>query len=275
MRKNIKIGAVAWGLPGSGNYAPKTAAAAGLDGLQLELGSYERGYPLAQKEVMEGYEEDRERYQLEYPAIVLNDVMVHEFIHGSGTENGKIAYDQIALAVDVAAKMKIDRIMIPNFLNNLITEENHMENTMDALEYACSEAEKYGIMILTENAMSWERQIYMLEQLNRKNLKIHFDTQNFQYNFRMDQCEVLERLYPYMDEMLHVKDGENEPGDRLLGAGTTNFEGQMRILREKGFAGWIITENYYDLLPARMKNISLDQMELLKKDIETIKKSLF
>ena len=36
-------------------FAPEIAKKAGLDGIQLELGSYQWGYPLAQKEVMEGY----------------------------------------------------------------------------------------------------------------------------------------------------------------------------------------------------------------------------
>ncbi len=57
-KKKVKIGAVAWGLPGGGTYAARTARAAGLDGIQLELGSYEAGYPLAQREA-EGYLEDK------------------------------------------------------------------------------------------------------------------------------------------------------------------------------------------------------------------------
>ena len=52
MEKKVKLGAVAWGLPGGGIYAARTARAAGLDGIQLELGSYEAGYPLAQREVI-------------------------------------------------------------------------------------------------------------------------------------------------------------------------------------------------------------------------------
>ena len=86
----IRIGAVAWGLPGGGSYSVRTAHEAGLSGIQLELGSFEAGYPLAQKTVMEGYLEDGERYGIEFPALVLNDLMEHEFIHGNSTENGKL-----------------------------------------------------------------------------------------------------------------------------------------------------------------------------------------
>ena len=41
MEKKIKFGCVAWGLPGGGYFGPQIAKEAGLDGIQLELGSYE------------------------------------------------------------------------------------------------------------------------------------------------------------------------------------------------------------------------------------------
>lgn len=109
MEKKIKFGCVAWGLPGGGYFGPQIAKEAGLDGIQLELGSYEWGYPLAQKQVQEAYLEEGNRLGIEYPSIVLNDVMDHEFIHGKDTENGKIAYDQMELAVQVAAEMGISQ----------------------------------------------------------------------------------------------------------------------------------------------------------------------
>ena len=39
MEKKIKFGCVAWGLPGGGYFGPQIAKEAGLDGIQLELGS--------------------------------------------------------------------------------------------------------------------------------------------------------------------------------------------------------------------------------------------
>lgn len=85
---DIKIGCVAWGLPGGGYFVPEIAVKARLDGIQLELGSYQQGYPLVQREVIEGYLEAGKRLGIQYPAIVLNDVMGNEFIHGRMTEHG-------------------------------------------------------------------------------------------------------------------------------------------------------------------------------------------
>ena len=73
-----------------------------------------------------------------------------------------------------------------------------------------------------------------------------------------------------MDSVLHTKDGEAGPGDRLLGRGNTDFEGQMRFLKEHGFEGWIVIENYYNLLPLRELAPEGRQMELLRRDMESI-----
>ena len=270
MEKKIKFGCVAWGLPGGGYFGPQIAKEAGLDGIQLELGSYEWGYPLAQKQVQEAYLEEGNRLGIEYPSIVLNDVMDHEFIHGKDTENGKIAYDQMELAVQVAAEIGISKIMVPNFLGNLITEESHVEATKDALRFICEKAEKKDITVMTENALDYKEQIQLLKEINMPNLTIHFDTQNFRFNFNMDQCEQLEGLYPYMDSQLHVKDGINEPGGCLLGERNTDFFPQMEILKKHGYEGWIIIENYYNLLPLRKCN-EQNQMQIINKDLETLR----
>lgn len=272
MRNGIKIGAVAWGLPGGGCFAPMIASLAGLEGIQLELGSYEEGYPLSQNEIIRGYKECRNKYHIEYPAIVLNDVMEHEFINGKSTENGKIAYEQIELGIEVADKLGITKIMIPNFIKNLITESSHIENTIQFLIFACDIAEKKSIDILTENALDWKKQREVIRAVGKSNLLVHFDTQNFKYNFNMDQCEQLENLYDLLDNQLHTKDGVDSPGGCLLGEGNTDFYKQMDFLSKHNYQGWIIIENYYNRSPLRENDKENNQMQLLLKDIKTINK---
>jgi len=274
MSAEVKIGAVAWSLPGGGAYAALSAKEAGLDGIQLALGGYEDGYPLTQNEVIQGYNEDAQRYQLEYPAIVLNDVMDHPFIYGKDTPDGQIAYNQVALAIETAEKLNINRIMIPNFELNLITDKEHILHTIDYLRYACELAKPKDMIILTETGLDASAQIAMMEKVNASNLLVHFDTQNFKFNHNMDQCEQLNAIYPYMDNQLHVKDGTDAPGEKLLGRGSTDFYAQMTILRDRKYSGWIIIENYYNLLPLRNEAPEGNQMALLQVDIETVKKSL-
>lgn len=246
--KTVKIGSTAWGLPGNGWYGPYMAHRAGLDGIQLELGSYEVGYPLAQRGVQEAYLEDAERYGIEYPAVVLNDLMVHGYAKGCNTEEGKIAFDMIELGLEVAHELDISEVMLPNFGENRIREQEHFDNMIQALSFACERALPFGITVLTENPLAWDKQLELLHTVGADNLKIHYDSQNMKYNWDLDQCEQLQRLYPYMTAQLHVKDGDAKPapaGSAPLGTGNTDFRRQMQILRELGYTGWIITENYY------------------------------
>ena len=271
----IKFGSTVWGLPGHSLFAPYMAKKAGLDGLQLELGSYEFGYALAQKGVQEAYLEEKEKYQIEYPSIVLNDLMKHGYAKGCGTEDGKIAFDMMELALDVAAEMQIDSIMIPNFGENRLREQEHIENTIEALKFVCERAKKKGITVMTENPLSWDKQIELLKAVGADNLKIHYDSQNMKYNWDLDQCEQLQKLYPYMAPQLHVKDGNAKPepaGSRPLGTGNTDFFKQMELLKTLGYEGWIITENYYCQPSIRDDAVRNSQWEIFMKDMETLKK---
>lgn len=271
---NIKIGSIAWGLPGGGEYATKVAHSLGLAGLQLDLGSHDFGYQLKEKLVMQGYLEDKERYSLEYPTIIVNDVMYNVFINGRDTNQGKIAYYQIELAIEIAAEMEIPTVMIPNFEEALITEEEHIENTRKALKFACERAKGTDVLILTETGLLPDAQFKMMDDINEDNLLIHFDTQNYYYNHGYDQCEVLEQLYPRIYNIIHTKDGIDGPGDRLLGDGDTDFFKQMEIFKEKQYSGWIILENYYNQFSLRKNYPGLSAMDLVKKDIATLKSSL-
>ena len=44
----------------------------------------------------------------------------------------------------------------------------------------------------------------------------------------------------------------------------------MRFLKEHGFEGWIVIENYYNLSPLRKLAPEGRQMELLRRDMESI-----
>lgn len=271
MEKKIKIAAVSWGLPGGGDFAPWIAKLAGLDGIQLELGSYEWGYPLFQKEIQDLYLEVGYNLGIEYPSIVLNDVMVHEFIHGKNTENWKIALEQVDLGLYAAHEMNIPYVMIPNFENNLITKTEHEQNTIMFLGIACDKALEYGITILTETALSHQRQVKLMNEVGKGNLKLFFDSQNYKFFSALDQGEELRELLPYMANQIHLKDGITRPGGNLLGEGDMQFDEQAEILRASAFEGWLILENYYNKLSVGINNRA-SQMKLLQKDIETIKK---
>ena len=268
-----KFGITQWGMPGDGHYPVRIAKEAGLDGVQVDVGFYENGYPLAQQYVRDMYMEDAAKYGIAFPSLALNDLGIHEFVNGRDTEHGKIAYETMQLGIETAAAMKIDTVMVPNFFANFITEERHFDHAVEALVFACDTAAKYGVTIASETILSPEEQFRLLDAVNRPNIAVFFDSMNYKFFSKFDPLEVLKKLYPRMVPQLHIKDGVDVLSGGMLGEGNMDFFKQAEFLAASDFDGWIILENYHSHLPIR-GNSRANQLELLKKDLQTAKRAL-
>jgi sugar phosphate isomerase/epimerase len=268
-----KFGVTQWGMPGDGLYAVRLAKEAGLDGLQIELGSYAKGYPMAQERIRNAYLDDSEKYGIEFPSFVLNDLTINDFAHGRDTGRGKIAYEQIRLGAKTASQMNIKVLMIPSFLNGLIVDEETFVHSVEALKYCCEEAGQYGVTIAHETAQNHEEHIRFLNAVDMPNIKVFFDSMNYKFTGRHDQMDTLRNIYPRMLDQLHVKDGVTELSGAQLGKGDMDFYKQIDFLKSRDYRGWFIIENYYCELPLRALNEE-DQLSLLIEDLHTLKKVL-
>ena len=50
---NVKLGICNFCVPGTGVFAPQIVSEMGLDGMSIEFGSYEHGWALSQKKIMD------------------------------------------------------------------------------------------------------------------------------------------------------------------------------------------------------------------------------
>lgn len=268
-----KFACTQWGMPGEGHYAVRVAKEAGLDGVQIELGSFEHGYPMAQKYVRAQYMAESKQYGIAFPSLVLNDLGLYGFVGGRNTDSGKIAYEMMKIGIDVAAEMGIGTVMIPCFFNNFIVEEDHYKNAVEALIFCCDEAKRHNIYIANETVLSPENHKRILDQVGKPNIGIFFDSMNYKFFSKLDQMDVLTKNYPAMAPQLHIKDGIDDLSGSLLGRGEMDFYPQAEFIANSDFSGWIILENYYSRLPLRGGSAT-DQLELMKIDLATAKKAL-
>jgi sugar phosphate isomerase/epimerase len=112
----------------------------------------------------------------------------------------------------------------------------------------------------------------LFRMVDRKNFGCYYDSQNYHLFRQYDQLEILEGLFPYMVNQLHVKDGNGAMSGALLGTGDANFTGSMALLAKKGFEGYILLENYYDQLPLRLADEN--PYKLLESDIRILKETV-
>ena len=266
----VKIGACDWALPGAGLYAARIAAEYGLQALSLKIGMYENNYPLSEETMQRYYLEDQQKYGLEYCAIALNDF---DNIPMHARENMP-EYDKawaiLQKGVRTARALTAPVIQVPGFAASEIHSEEDYEYAAKALQYLCDEAG--DIRVASESLLRPDEFLKLYGLVDRKNFGAYYDSQNYHLFRGYDQTEMLEGLYPYMVDQLHVKDGNDAMSGALLGTGDSNFFGTMELLSKKNYTGYILLENYYDQIPLRL--LEEDPYQLLAKDIAILKAAL-
>jgi len=274
----VKYGATQWCFPGNGVFAIKNAAKVGLQGLQLELGCGANGYYMTQKRLQQDYLEEGEKYSIEFPSISLNDLDKNGYVKGEARPSYQIALDTIDMVIKMAKDMGIGTIMMPHYNDNAIVDEFTMENAAKVLKLACEKAFEYGLTIACESALNVKDQIILFEKIDMPNITLFYDSQNYHYFAGFLQKEMIEGLYSYIGDQLHVKDGFGHAYDggalscAMLGQGDSDFMSTVDYLKKKNYSGWLILENYY--YSDKLRVLKEDVFEVMQEDIQYLK-SLF
>lgn len=264
-----RIGITQWSLPGEGQYSVAMANHYGFEALQLELGNSEKGFGLTDKFVQRSILADCKTYNMKLVPIALNELCTHGFINGLDCSEGMIAKEVLKTGIEVARDMNIEGVTLPNFFVNEIETNEHYNNTVEALKYACEIGKKYGVLVYTENVLSPQALFSLKKEVGYDNLRLLFDSQNYHGMGHSYGGEVLKTHWGIIGSLLHLKDGDPS-GSQLLGKGTSPFAGIMKIIKEGNFTGDLILENSYSELPLREQ--ADDPKKLIDADINTIKK---
>ncbi len=270
---NVKLGICNFCVPGTGIFAPRFVAEAGLDGMSIEFGTYEKGFPLSNRRLQEAYLDEQQKYGIEYCNIGLSGF---DFIPFHAREDHPL-YDVVRQAlksaVDAAAFMKIPLVFVPFFGVSAIESEQDFEYTVRALQYICDLAGEKGIQVASENTLDTQGQINLVKAVDRENFGLFYDSNNLFHFKGFDQVEMLYELYDYLVPQLHVKDGKKGVmAGSLLGKGDSDFYGTIKVLKNKNYSGWIIIENLYELKPLRDEG--KDIFELFLEDVRILKEAV-
>lgn len=270
---NNKIGICLWSLPIDGPYGCKLAANLGFDGVQLEIGSYERDFPLSKSSVQKAYFEIAQKHNISYPSIAIRVTDNYCITESSETKEKKIVMKAIKKGIKAAKDMNIPLIMIPTFEKSDIKTDADFQKVIEAFKFACDYGMEYGITVTTENSLSVTKTVELFQKVDKPNFKLYFDTQNYYLNKGFSSPKLIKELFPYFCNQLHVKDGKNnELSGALLGEGDTDFYQSMKELDKQGYSGWFIIENYYDRKP--LSSIREDPIDILKDDLNILKEIL-
>ena len=248
------VGITSWCWPDFSATAMPEIKKAGLDALQLQVGNWEDGLPLSDKERQKAYMEAAAAAGLKLLPVSVNTVCQHPFTEGLDTPDGTIALRALDAGIEAAAGMKAEGITVPNFGRNKILDPAGLENTILALRHACEYALALGINVYTENLLSSSGLEQLFADCPFPNLYFLFDSHNYQLHGLDFAVDVLQSWYGRTGSHLHVKAGTRE-GSALLGSGDSPVEDVLAFLKEKDYAGSIVLENDYVNPPLRSKDL--------------------
>ena len=95
MTDQVKLGTKEWSLPVEGPWGCKIAAEVGFEGIQLDVGSYQRNFPKTKRCVQDAYLEAAAKYGIQYTSIDCNELDHFNMVAPKGFPERAIAFKHI------------------------------------------------------------------------------------------------------------------------------------------------------------------------------------
>jgi len=266
----VKLGICNFCVPGTGIFAPRFVAEAGLDGMSIEYGTLAKSFPLSSRRMQDEYLDAQQRFGIQYPNIGLSDFDYTPIHAPKGHPAHEVARRMFTGAIEAAARMEIPLVFASSFMASEIKTDEQLERVAELYRFVCDAAGDKGIRVASENMLTPARQRQLVQAVSRENFGIFYDSNNAFHFLGLDQVQTLRETYDLLVPQLHVKDGKKgELGSALLGSGDAGFRGVMQELGKRGYEGWLIIENAYEQLPLRAA--MEDVFDVFHKDVALLK----
>lgn len=274
MQKN-KFGICEWALPVSGPLAIQLASQIGFEGIQIsDNGGSKMAFPLNNPNVQKSYIQTAKDYNVILHSLNLGALLQEgSIMHPSDTLFGKSARRSLEKAVLACHDMDIPSIVCTVSPNTV----SEYENSLEHLKYACSLASVYGVQVVLESILPLEKILNLLEKC--PHLQICLDILNPLRFGTGDPCEQIVKFGRENIHHFHMKDSiqslfsPTERGCVLLGNGDVQFNTVVNTIKDIGYNGWFISENYYYYSPMNGDG-DTDFMELARVDLKTLERVL-
>lgn len=260
-----QLGICEWSFPLTGPAGIRMMPAYGIETVQLDLGPYDFNLPLSVPQIQQAYLESGKESGVKFHSICLSDLGLFGTTNAPDSEKGQIAREIIRAGVLTAETMGISSVMVTNFRDGLVKDEQGYENACKSIRWACSFAREHGVKIISESAMSSRQILQLADYVDDPDFSICFDTQNpwIRWGYYVpDMVRELKKLISF----IHIKDGfDGQISSCLIGEGDSSFDESVGAIREIGYAGVVMFENLYNKRPLSLRGNPFD---LLEADVE-------
>ena len=162
------------------------------------------------------------------------------------TEQGRRCWDDLTRGLDACAQMKLPIYLAPAFFAGFPRTQAERRRIAQRMKEACHYCLGSQVTVTLESIFSATELRRLIDWIDSPNFGIYYDTQNPVTYAGIHVPDDIRAIGPGKIAQIHVKDGVGSiQGSVNLGMGETDFFATAEAIREIGYDGWIVLENYY------------------------------
>lgn len=268
-----KIAYGEWAFPIHGPVGMKMAAEVGFDGVHLtDYGGNQNGFLMNHPKIQEEYLNAAAKYNLEIDGYHLYSLSLQGFMtEPADSAKGVLARQILEKGVEVCRKMNVPNLMLSAGGPAGVSAPNNpwkKKNFLDHLAYLCDITQGTGIAVTFESVMS-PKKIHAILEAVQYRARVCYDVLNPIWISCDEPLEEIPEIGIEHIGLVHLKDApENYQGKCTLGTGPNHIDQTLQLLKNLGYNGWYVAENYYS------EHNGLDPFKAAARDVEAVRRIL-
>ncbi len=229
--QRFKIGVCDWTLGKRTNPAAlEVAKRLGLDGVMLDMGDPENGFPLLKPELQKNYLTASKGLKVEIASLALG--ILNKFPYKSDPR----AQQWVVDSLEVSRAFGTHVVLMAFFgKGDLKNDKSGTEVVIQRFKEIAPQAEKAGVVLGIESWLSAEEHMAIVDSVGSSAVQVYYDMGN-SHKMGYDIYKEIRFLGKHICEF-HAKDY-----DDLYGKGTINFPEVRRAMDDIGYRGWMQIE---------------------------------
>lgn len=244
----MKLAICEWVTPIKGPAIFPRLKSLGIDGIQLDdWDAAAQNHPLTQSYVQRLYKDAAAQTGISLIGVAGNALgRDGGMILPMDTEQGRRCWDDLTRGLDACAQMKLPIYLAPAFFAGFPRTQAERRRIAQRMKEACHYCLGSQVTVTLESIFSATELRRLIDWIDSPNFGIYYDTQNPVTYAGIHVPDDIRAIGPGKIAQIHVKDGIGSiQGSVNLGMGETDFFATAEAIREIGYDGWIVLENYY------------------------------
>jgi sugar phosphate isomerase/epimerase len=222
-----------------GAEAVAAAAAAGYEGVELDVGREAEEHPLFTDAGLAAVRAELARTGLAVPSVCLGALNAFGFKSTDPAERAR-AHGLIRRGVALARTLGAGAVLVPFFGGSRLESADEVGRVVEGMRGVASAARDAGVVLAVENTLPAPENVALAAAVDSPAVGVYYDTGNALAAGYDPVAEV--RALGRALARVHFKDFRPGQGGVMMGQGEVDFPAVVRELDAQGYRDWIVLE---------------------------------